>query len=112
MSIRVIVTVVGVTIMTFAAAHRAPAAAEDDWPRHGRTHAEQRYSPLDQVHTGNVAKLGLAWSYETGTRRGLEATPIVADGVLYATGTWSVVYALDAKPRAREIWRSRPESSA
>src|SRR5207253_7791120 len=42
-------------------------------------------------------KLGLAWNREMGTSRGLEATPLVKDGILYTTGSWSVVYAIDAK---------------
>jgi quinohemoprotein ethanol dehydrogenase len=77
---------------------------------HGRTPAEQRYSPLAQIDEHNVAKLGLAWSYATGTNRGLEATPIVADGVMYATGSWSVVFALDAET-GRELWRFDPHVS-
>ncbi|MCP4039928.1 MAG: PQQ-binding-like beta-propeller repeat protein, partial [bacterium] len=80
----------------------------DDWVAHGRTYAEDRHSPLRDINADNVAGLGLAWSYETGTKRGLEATPIVVDGVLYATGSWSVVFALDAKT-GREIWRFDPE---
>jgi PQQ-dependent dehydrogenase (methanol/ethanol family) len=67
-----------------------------DWLAHGRTWDEQRHSPLAQIDRENVSGLGLAWSFATGTKRGLEATPIVVDGVLYATSTWSVVYALDA----------------
>jgi quinohemoprotein ethanol dehydrogenase len=77
---------------------------------HGGTPGEQRYSPLAQIDETNVAKLGLAWSYATGTNRGLEATPIVADGVLYATGSWSVVFALDART-GRELWRFDPHVS-
>ncbi len=78
-----------------------------EWISHGRTYSEQRYSPLARVHEGNVAQLGLAWVYETGTIRGLEATPLVHDGVMYGTGSWSVVFALDAKT-GREIWRYDP----
>jgi len=83
---------------------------QEDWPLHGRTPAEQRYSPLADIDEHNVAKLGLAWSYATGTNRGLEATPIVADGVMYATGSWSVVFALDART-GRELWRYDPKVS-
>ena len=71
-----------------------------DWLTHGRTYAEQRMSPLDRIDATNVAGLGLAWSLELGTNRGVEATPIVVDGVLFATGPWSVVYAIDARPGA------------
>ena len=78
-------------------AARVASQAPGEWLAHGRTWDEQRHSPLAGITPENVSELGLAWSFATGTHRGLEATPIVVDGVLYATGTWSVVYALDAK---------------
>ena len=64
---------------------------------HGRTYAEERHSPLDQINTSNVDQIGLSWSFETGTNRGHETTPIVKDGVMFITAPWSVVHALDAK---------------
>ena len=67
------------------------------WLSHGRTYDEQRYSPLNQINVDNVEDLGLAWHYDTGTNRGLEASPIVVDGMMFATGSWSVVFALDAR---------------
>jgi len=79
-----------------------------NWLAHGRTYDEQRFSPLTDINRETVGSLGLAWSYATRTRRGLEATPLVVDGVLYATGTWSVVYALDAAT-GRELWSFDPE---
>jgi quinohemoprotein ethanol dehydrogenase len=85
-----------------------PKTAPSDWSVHGRTNDEQRHSPLSQIHRTNVADLGLAWSYATGTRRGMEATPLVVDGVLYATGSWSVVYAIDAASGAPK-WTFDPE---
>lgn len=83
-------------------------AEPGSWLAHGRTWDEQRYSPLDQIHEGNVASLGAAWVVPTGTKRGLEATPLVVDGVMYTTLTWSVVVALDAAS-GRELWRHDPE---
>src|SRR6266705_323010 len=58
-----------------------------NWLTHGRTYSEQRFSPLAKITRGNVDQLGLAWSYDIKTRtaRGVEATPIVVDGVIYAT---------------------------
>ena len=93
-----------VTMERIIAADREP----QNWLAHGRTYGEQRYSPLQQVNAGNVEKLGLAWSYATGTTRGLQATPIVVDGRMYTTGVWSVVYALDAKT-GKELWKFDPE---
>ncbi len=86
------------------AADREP----QNWLAHGRTYDEQRYSPLAQINSGNVEKLGLAWAYATGTTRGLQATPIVVDGRMYTTGVWSVVYALDAKT-GKELWTYDPQ---
>ncbi len=83
-------------------------AEPGSWLAHGRTWDEQRHSPLTAIHAKNVAKLGLAWSYATGTKRGLEATPIVVDGVMYATASWSIVFALDAAT-GRELWRYDPK---
>ena len=67
-----------------------------NWLSHGRDYGEQRYSPLDQISQSNVDRLGLAWETPANSMRGLEATPIVVDGVMYTTSTWSRVMALDA----------------
>jgi len=86
-----------------------PAAAQDsDWPQHGRDAAETRFSPLDDIDTDNVGRLGVAWSWEipkTGAR--LETTPIVVDGVLYGTAAFSFVFALNAAT-GDEIWQWDP----
>ncbi len=87
-----------------AAADAEPGA----WLAHGRTYSEQRYSPLAQINQNNVGALGLAWHFETGTRRGLEASPIVVGGRMFITGNWGVVHALDARS-GREIWSFDPE---
>ena len=73
------------------------------WLTHGRTYEEQRFSPLTAIDVSNVGELGLAWTYELRTDRGAEATPIVADGVMYVTSAWSVVHALDART-GEELW--------
>ena len=80
------------------------ASAPDEWLTIGRDYAETRFSPLKQIDGSTVARLGLAWSYDTKSLRGLEATPLVANGVMYATGDWSNVFALDART-GRELWR-------
>ena len=88
---------------------RLGAAASDaaNWLTHGRTWSEERFSPLDQVNEGNVARLAPAWVYATHETRGHEATPLVADGVMYTTLPWSIVVALDAAT-GRELWRHDP----
>ena len=76
-----------------------------EWLTYGGDYAERHYSPLNQIDASNVHRLGLAWQWEvTGTAGALEATPLVADGVLYGTGTWSDVFALDAAT-GELIWR-------
>ena len=79
-----------------------------EWIMYGRTPDEQRFSPLKQINEQNIEKLGLVWSHEFGTARGLEATPIVVDGVIYTTGEWSVVYALDGKT-GQVLWKYDPK---
>ena len=78
------------------------------WMAHGRTYAEQRFSPLKEIDTGNVGNLGLAWYYDLGTKRGVEATPIVVDGVMYTTSSWSIVVALDART-GKPLWTFDPK---
>ena len=68
-----------------------------NWLTYGLNYAETRFSKLNQITADNIHQLGLVWSYQLGTQRGLEATPIVVDGVIYATGPWSVVYAIAAR---------------
>jgi len=65
-------------------------------------------SPLEKINDGNVSQLGLAWSIDLGTNRGIEATPLAVDGVLFATGPWSVVYAIDARA-GRLLWTYDPQ---
>ena len=67
-----------------------------NWLQYGRTYDDHRYSPLTQINEQTVGKLGLVWSRELNTTRGLEATPLVENGVIYTSGSWSVVYAIDA----------------
>jgi PQQ-dependent dehydrogenase (methanol/ethanol family) len=78
-----------------------------NWMSHGRTYDEQRFSPLDQISQENVADLGLAWSFDLTTERGIEATSIVVDGVMYMTSAWSIVHALDART-GQPLWSFDP----
>ncbi|TXS96020.1 PQQ-dependent dehydrogenase, methanol/ethanol family [Parahaliea maris] len=79
-----------------------------NWMSTGRNYGEERYSPLKQVTDDNVDNLGLAWSYKYEVDRVVEATPIVVDGVMYTTGAYSMVFALDAKT-GEELWRYDPK---
>ncbi len=82
--------------------------ATDGWRTHGGNYAEDRFSALDKIDSENVDKLGLAWSYELGTSRGIEATPIIHNGIMYVTSTWNIVHAMDAKT-GEPLWAFDPE---
>ncbi len=77
------------------------AAAPAEWLNYGRDYAETHFSPLNQVTTANVANLKAQWSFDVsaaGSPSGnLEATPILSNGVLYFSGVWSTVFAVDAR---------------
>jgi quinohemoprotein ethanol dehydrogenase len=79
-----------------------------EWPVHGGTDLEQRFSPLEQINANSVGKLGLSWSFEFDSKRGQEATPIVTGGVMYVSTAWSHVYALDAAT-GRQVWHYDPK---
>lgn len=83
-------------------------ASSGDWPRHGLNFQETRESPLGQINPQSVANLGLAWSFDTGTRRGLEASPIVINGVMFTTGDWSRVFANNALS-GELLWEFDPQ---
>jgi quinohemoprotein ethanol dehydrogenase len=90
------------------AALRAADGDAADWLTYGRTYSEQRFSPLNQINEQTVGKLGLAWSYDLETHRGVEATPLVKDGVMYTTSAWSIVYAFDAAT-GKQLWQFDPK---
>jgi quinohemoprotein ethanol dehydrogenase len=79
-----------------------------NWLAYGRTYEEQRFSPLQQINKTSVKDLGLAWYKDMGTNRALEATPIVVDGMMFFTSTWSRVYAVDAVT-GEEKWSYDPQ---
>lgn len=86
----------------------ANASTSRDWPSHGLDYAETRFSRLRQIDAANVRNLGLVWSYDLQSTRGVEATPLVVDGVMYVTASWSVVHALDARTGKR-LWSFDPK---
>jgi len=79
-----------------------------DWLGYGRTHFEQRFSPLTDIHVGNVSTLGVDWYVDLPEATGLAATPLVADGKMYFITSRNVVHAVnatDGSPR----WTYDPE---
>ncbi|HIC82596.1 MAG TPA: PQQ-dependent dehydrogenase, methanol/ethanol family, partial [Kiloniellaceae bacterium] len=66
----------------------------------------QRYSPLDIINTSNVENLVPAWAFSFGgeKQRGQESQPLIYDGVMYVTGSYPRLYAIDVKT-GQEIWQ-------
>lgn len=81
----------------------------DQWMATGRTTAGGFYSSLKQIDVSTVPRLGFAWQFKTGTFRGMEATPLVVDGVMYVSGIWGMVYAIDAT-NGQALWMFDPRS--
>jgi len=77
------------------------------WLTGGRDFGRTHYSPLTAIDRQNVKTLGFAWDFATGTERGMEATPIVVDGVMYTSGVAGRVYALEAAT-GKLLWRFEP----
>ena len=96
-----------VTSAIDGASIRANTAMSDDWPTVGLDYAETRFSKLSHITSDNVKSLGLVWSYSLDSSRGVEATPVVVDGIMYQTASWSVVHAIDART-GRKIWTFDP----
>ena len=96
----------GVTDIDLSNATSTP----ETWLTYGGDYKEQRHSRLTNITKENVSDLGVAWTFDLSTGRGVESTPIVHDGVMYVTSAWSIVHALDAVT-GEEIWTYNPEVS-
>lgn len=85
---------------------RRLAAADSEpgqWLTSGRDLGGTYHSALTSINASNVGQLGFAWDYDLGSRRGLEATPVMVDGTLYFSGNFGRVYAVDAVT-GKEKW--------
>ncbi len=91
---------------------RIIAAAQEPemWLTYGGSYDEHRHSTLAQINRDTLSDLGVGWVYEMAKPRGAEATPLVIDEVMYVTGSWSIVYALDART-GQELWVYDPKVS-
>jgi PQQ-dependent dehydrogenase (methanol/ethanol family) len=111
----------GCAALAFAAAlGGSPALAQDaaqlnadqagkDWLTHHGTYRSYHYSGLDQINAGNVKNLEVAWvHFPERATRGIQSTPLAADGVLYYSGSYSRVWALDGAT-GKVIWNYVPE---
>ncbi len=83
-----------------------------DWLMYGRDYYAHRYVELDEITPGNIHRLHPAWVFATGgENRGLEATPLIHDGVLYVSADGSRVFAIDARTGAKR-WGYDPKIPA
>ena len=87
---------------------RMRAVPAGDWLSVGRSWDESRFSPLAQIDASNVGTLGLAWYAELDTYRGVEASPLEIDGVLYNTSAWNLTTAYDART-GKVLWTYDPK---
>ena len=100
--------VAGVTYERILDARSEP----ENWLTYYGAYNGQRYSPLDQINTENVKRIGPAWIFQAGSSGliagastySFEAAPIIVDGVMFLSGWDGWVWALDAKTGV-EIWR-------
>jgi PQQ-dependent dehydrogenase (methanol/ethanol family) len=83
---------------------------EGEWPSYNGDIRGNRFSPLTEINTTNISQLAPRWSWTMpGTRRALENTPQVIDGIMYVTGS-NECFALDART-GRQIWHyARPRT--
>lgn len=83
-----------------------------NWLTYYGAYDGQRYSPLDQINTDNVSRIGPVWMFQAGmsgqiagaSTYAFEASPLVVDGVMYVTGWDGWFWALDAKT-GKQLWR-------
>src|SRR2546423_1937035 len=81
-----------------------------DWVMPTGNYANQRYSALKQITSGNVGKLQVAWTFSTGVLRGHEGGPLVIGNVMYVhTPFPNIVYALDLNNDGKILWKHEPK---
>ncbi len=84
---------------------------DGQWVMAPKNYASTRYSTLDQINTGNVNSLKLAWTFSTGLTRGHEAAPLIVNNTMYIVTPYpNYLYALDlTKPGAPMKWVYQPD---
>src|SRR3954466_16386480 len=101
----------GSTVLRDARVHQsAPSPVSGEWTKVAGDDQNTRYSSLAQIDAGNVARLGVAWSFKTGIERGHEAAPLVVGSMLYVVTPFpNRVHAFDLTPAgAPPRWTYEP----
>jgi alcohol dehydrogenase (cytochrome c) len=102
----VVCAIAGVAAIAAAITDAKLRTAQTDpgaWLMYGKNYAAWRYSELSQINTANVAKLAPRWMFQTAAAA-LETTPLVFDGLMFATGAENRAFALDLLT-GRPVWR-------
>lgn len=79
-----------------------------DWLAYGRNHNEQRYSPLKDINSDNISKIGVEWYMDLPNDVGLISPPLVIDGIMYFTGSQNIIRAVDART-GKLVWQFDPQ---
>ena len=90
-------------------------SAQQEWRTWSGGNDGNRYSPLKQINKSNVKQLQVAWEFHSGDadsrgRTNMQCTPVIVNGVLYATTPTLMAVALDAAT-GKELWRFEPAAS-
>jgi alcohol dehydrogenase (cytochrome c) len=99
--------------ITGATLNAAPNDPPGEWRSQARDYANTRYSALDQINTGNVGRLRIAWTFSNGTLGGQEAAPLVVGNTMYVVTPFpDDLYALDLTLPGEPIkWVFKPNPS-
>jgi quinoprotein glucose dehydrogenase len=95
-----------IPVLIVQAVQNTPSA-HHDWPIYGGAPENTHYSDLAQINRENVKQLQVAWSFDTGESGGLQTSPIIVAGVLYAYSPSQKVIALNAATGTL-LWKFDP----
>src|SRR4051812_24024954 len=88
----------------------AGTISEGEWPMAAKNFANTRYSELAEINTNSVARLKVAWTFDTGINRGQEAAPIIVGETMYVVTPFpNLVYALDLHANGKVKWTFDPK---
>jgi lanthanide-dependent methanol dehydrogenase len=90
-----------------------PAEEDGQWTMPAKNYASTRYSGLEEINTGNVKNLKVAWTFSTGVNRGQEAAPLVIGTTMYVVTPYpNILYALDLTKPGQTKWKYEPKPAA
>src|SRR3954470_10685365 len=85
---------------------------DGQWRMAAKDYANTRFSALNQINSGNVTNLKVAWTFSTGVNRGQEAAPLVVSNTMYVVTPYpNILYALDLASNGAAKWKYEPKPS-